>query len=170
MQDQESSIVVAILRKDFPDVAALIDQRIKEQIPVNILTDLKLVGSIIEDFQNVFIHEQNKVVKWYQSKDRIWCRLSSDEYRLCKVTEIREMMIAVILMFYHPERLLGLTGENTRTKSGIVKELSKVCKCHKRDISTSLSNAIAYYKVYAGFKNEVNIIYDNVTTQGKYFI
>lgn len=153
-----------ILHRDFPDVATIISERINEMMPDKIITDASLMPAIIHDF--IQVTEIGQIV-WRNSKDRVSCRLSQDEYRLCKVTEVRELLIAVVLMFFHPERILNLT--NSRARCGIIKNLSALLKCDKDLLSKIISNVISYYKTYRTFREEVQYLYSQVNEKGNYF-
>lgn len=160
MQDNSHSIIVSVLRKEFPEIAKSIDEMINLKMPDFVLEDFSQMQLIKETFIELFIH--NDKIIWRNSTDRVLCRLSSDEYRLCKVTEIRDMLMAVLLMFYQPERILTFGDEKVKRKNGIVKEATSILDCYSTDVGRSLVNSITFYKSYPGFRDEVDRLYKEI--------
>ena len=164
MTYQNSVLMLNILHRDFPDVAGVISERLQTTLPKEKLEDVNLIPSIVSAFMNATAINS---IDWSNSTARVSCRLTDDEHRLMKVTELREMLIAVVLLFYHPEKIFGYT--NDFAKRGVVKKLWEQLKSNKVRISRDVNSAVSYYKNYKGFKKEVDHIYQQIIMAGKYF-
>ncbi|GAA4338606.1 hypothetical protein GCM10023149_48690 [Mucilaginibacter gynuensis] len=155
-------LTLSILHRDYPDVAGQIAQQIHSALPEQRLLDYGMLHHVIDHFKSVTEIDQ---VSWQQQKDRIVCVLSNDDHRLCKITEVREMLIAVVMKLYHPERLLGY--ETSRVKPGLVKALADEICCSRKLLSKNFVAAITRYKAYKGFKTEVDWLYERIKNSGE---
>jgi hypothetical protein len=142
----------------------MITERIQQMLPKDKLSDTQRLSEIVNDFIRI---TEIKGITWANSRDKVWCRLTDDEYRLCKVTDIREMLTGVILMFFHPEKVLGFT--NSATTKGVLTQLAKTLNCDKVTLSYGIGNAVSYYKNYKSFKNEVDHLYNQIKISRGYF-
>ncbi len=140
-----SALVLNVLWKEFPDVANRITDKIKSAMPEVVLSDPNEIKTIVEDY--CILNDLNF---------ETW----SNQPGQTRITDDRELLLAVIIMFFQPERLNGMCEK--RIKQGIVKELSIVMKCDKAIISQSISSAINNYKIYSNFKGEVHEMYDQL--------
>ncbi len=153
-----------ILRKDYPEIAAIIDHKIKEDYPSKVLEDHTLISGIVADFTKLITHRKGEVVNFKRSKNRYWCELNDNEFRWCKVSEIREFLFAVVLKFYNPSRLLG---DDSKTKYSLIKTISIELNISKQNISNIISKVVFFYKMYAGFRSNVDHFYSQL--ESKYF-
>ncbi|MDQ7949531.1 MAG: hypothetical protein AAGB30_11060 [Pedobacter sp.] len=149
MQKLTDRTLLRILHKDYPQVVERISREFKASMPENILTDFDKIPVIIEAF---------KVVKGLNDTS-----FNNDMGRRNSM-ENREIMLAVIAMFYHPQRLANLV---MREKGGILEAVSKAISIPKKNLSNSLANAIVRFKVYGKFRNEVIQLYNMISKEYK---
>lgn len=149
MKAYDSTLVINVLCADYPDIASRINQKIQTAMPELILNDLSELETIIDRF----------------------CKLKGLEYDTwsnqpgqTRITNDRELLLALIIMFFQPEKINGL--HYGRIKQGIVKNLSIHMNCSKEIISQSISCALDNYRIYADFKEEVDQLYE--TLKSKY--
>lgn len=145
-----------ILHRDYPDVAGEITRQIDGVLPAFRIGDSRKVPVIV----NAFNEAAGITDKDWSRHDRITIALSNNDIRLCKITEAREILIAVVLLFFHPARILGL--DSGPTKPGMLKELAHITGCTKVVLSQNLGNAVTRYRAYKGFKTEVDYLYEQV--------
>lgn len=152
MREYSATLMVHVLCKDYPEIASVIAERIKKTLPEERLTDIKQISSIVETFKKEkSISEEN----WTSGKTKV------------KITNPREELIAVILLFYHPEKLLQLTTGKTRY--GILKYLSNELGTIPEILSNSASNVIVAFRAYEPFKTEVCRLYELIKIENKFF-
>lgn len=153
MIDQHSTLMITVLRKDYPEIASSISDKISRTLPEQSLTDLALIDQIVASFKiEKGITEQN----WTKGKSKV------------KITRSRQLLTAVILLFYHPEKLLQLTSSNT--KSGVLKRLSSLIGTSPEILSMSVANVIVAFKAYEDFKTEVYRLYALIKEENQFFI
>ncbi|TDQ12189.1 hypothetical protein ATK78_1323 [Pedobacter metabolipauper] len=140
--------MVTVLRKEYPEIADIIAERIKKTLPEEKLDDLCHISEIVETFK----------------RDKGICLVS---WTNRKSNYNRELLIAVMLMFYHPEKLLQLT--TSRSKFGMLKQLSKLIGSSQPILSGDLANAIVAFKAYDKFRKEVYRIYEIIKTENNFF-
>lgn len=145
MSSYSSAIVLNVLWKEFPDVANRITDKIKSAMPEIVLSDPNEIKTIVEDYCEL-----------KELSLETWCNQPGQT----RITDDRELLLAVVIMFFQPERLNGMCEK--QIKRGIVKELSIVMKCSKRVISESILASINNYKIYSDFKFEVHNTYDQL--------
>lgn len=152
MMDYSATLMVTVLRKEYPEIANVIAERINKTLPEEQLTDIKQITSIVETFKKEkSITEEN----WTSGKTKV------------KITNPREELIAVILLFYHPEKLLQLTTGNT--KYGVLKYLSDEIGTLPEILSMAVSNVIVAFRAYEPFKKEVYRLYELIKIENKFF-
>lgn len=150
MITKEQNIILTILKNEYPEIAKAITQLIDQTLPKSILSDYRLIPAIVTIFKKRTGITQ---VDWTKSSQLVDTTLFDDQ-KQHKVTEIRSVLIAVMLMLYHPEKLLNVVNENAR--SGLLLHLSSTLKCNKPTLSYTLSNAIVYYSAYKNFRRIVD--------------
>lgn len=166
-------VMLSILHRDYPDVAASIHEQISKSMPAERLTDFELLPAMVNQFLiSAKTFDQpgilpNDQVDWRTSRSYIMCVMSSNIAKRCSITELREILLAVVLMLFHPEKILSLTSRPA--KSGLIKQLSILLKCDKVTLSQSMSNAISHYKTYKSFRDDVEHLYNDIKIQAKYF-
>lgn len=156
MQYANSALILNILHRDYPDVAVNINRQISQALPAYRLTDYAAISGIVKSFESAAVIAEKH---WPQS-EFVALSLTGDEQRLCKITEVREILIAVVMLFYQPERLLGL--DTGCARRGLLKELAEVIDTNRFLLSHSLSNAITRYRAYKSFKAEVDWLYEQI--------
>lgn len=152
MNDQHSALMITVLRKDYPEIASIITAKISNSLPERSLDDLQHIPQIVASFKNAKgITEQN----WTEGKSEI------------KIVESREQLLAVVLIFYHPEKLMDLTSANT--KSGVLKTLAGILKTQRPVLSISVASAVVAFKAYEEFRQEVYRLYELIRIENKFF-
>jgi hypothetical protein len=152
MNDQNSALMITVLRNDYPEIARIISEKINKTLPEQALHNPKLIGQIVASFKNEKgIDELN----WIKGKSAI------------KIVESRELLTAVVLMFYHREKILNSSPEKTR--SGVLRELRKQIGVSQEVSSKTAANAIVAFKVYENFRQEVYRLYELIKIENKFF-
>ncbi|WP_256013153.1 hypothetical protein [Desertivirga xinjiangensis] len=139
-----AEIMITILNKDYPDVAQCINLKLKDVLPSDRLTDPEEINRIIKSYS---LHTGNGGV-------------FAD-------TEDRDVLCAVLLMFYHPEKIMGL--DKKRTLNGIVQKVASELSWKPASISQSISRGIVAFKVYSEFREKVNEIYEHIKNENQFF-
>lgn len=145
MGNFNSSLMLNVLVRDFPEVVDRINAKIVESMPKVVLSDTSEIEKIVNQFCKL---KKISLESW------------SNQPGKSRITDERELLLAVIIMFFQPERLNGLCEK--RIKTGIVKELSTALNSGKQVISRSISSAISNYKIYPDFKKKVHQTYDHL--------
>lgn len=148
MKAYNSTLVLNVLCNDYPDIASRINQKIQSAMPEMILNDLSELKYII--------HEYCKL------KGLLYDTWSNQPGQT-RITNERELLLAIVIMFFQPEKINGL--HDSRIKQGIVKNLSIHMKCSKEVISQSIACALDNYRIYADFKTEVDQLYDKLKSK-----
>jgi hypothetical protein len=161
----QNSLMINVLYQDYPDIASIITDKINAWLPEQTAHDISLIENVVLDFNTEL---SISGIVWSNSTGRVNCKFGDDEIRMLKITEVREMLVAVVLMFFNPEKILGLS--NAAASKGIVKELSRLTDCSKSQLSFDINNAISYYKrSYRGFRADVDMIYAAIKVKRNYF-
>jgi hypothetical protein len=144
--------MITVLQKDYPEIASMITEKIRISLPECSLDDLQYIDPIVTSFKKEKgITEQN----WTEGKSRV------------KITESREQLTAIILLFYHPEKLMQLTSGNTRL--GVLKTLSGILGTSREVLSLTVANAIVAFKAYEDFRVEVYRLYELIKIENQFF-
>jgi len=152
MNDQHASLMITVLRKDYPEIATLITAKISKSLPERSLYDLQHIDQIVASFKLAKgITEQN----WTEGKSEI------------KIVESRDLLLGVILMFYHPEKLMDLTS--LRTKSGVLKNLALALGTKQPVLSLRVAIVIVAFRAYEEFRLEVYRLYELIRIENKFF-
>lgn len=152
MREYNSSLVIDILRKDYPEIESRILQRINDEVPHK-LSDMGLIPGIIHSFKALKGIGECNWVSTTRSRE--------------KVNDHRDMLLAVIMMFYHPEKMMMLTREHSRP--GILSTTAVSLQCKSSAIRKSLPAVIVAFKAYKDFKEEVHRIYELIKIEHKFF-
>jgi len=139
-----------VLHRDFPDVVHQVNKKIEESIPKHRLTDLAQMETIISSFKRL-----KNIDSGFKT--------NRDNHR--SITKSRALAIAVTLMFYQPERLMGLT----KNRNPYCSLLSRSMNTSAASISQSTSNAIVAFKAYALFRQEVYELYEQIKEENNFF-
>ena len=144
--------MVSVLRKDYPEIAELIAERITKSLPEKRLHDISNVDLIIESFKK----ELGISAKcWTNKKGSI------------RITDKRDMLIAVLLLFYNPEKILQLV--DTSAVRGMFKRASEIIGTSPVILSMTAPNVIVAFRAYEEFRNEVYRLYDLIKIENKFF-
>ncbi|WP_231489891.1 hypothetical protein [Pedobacter sp. Leaf170] len=143
--------IVQVLRKSYPEVIDKITSDISIALPEHRLTDLTKLASIIQ----VFNRE-----KQINAED-----FSNPSYKR-KTSQNRKLLMALVLLFYNPERLCNITRKET---IGLSKMVSDLTGSHIRSITVSANDAVTLIKIYKDFKIEVYRLYDLINKEFNFF-
>lgn len=144
--------MVSVLRKDFPEIAEQISNRIKTTLPGDRLYDLSRIEIIIESFKK----ERGVTAdNWTNSKGK------------ANITYERELLIAVLLMFYDPEKIMQLVDR--QVFKGLLHHASKLIGTTNAVLSMSVPGVIVAFKAYQDFREEVYRLYDLISIENKFF-
>ena len=144
--------MVSVLRKDFPEIAEQISNRIKTTLPGDRLYDLSSIETIIESFKK----ERGVTAdNWTNSKGK------------ANITYERELLIAVLLMFYDPEKIMQLVDR--QVFKGLLYHASKLIGTTNAVLSMSVPGVIVAFKAYQDFREEVYRLYDLISIENKFF-
>lgn len=152
MNDQHSALMINVLRKDYPEIASSISEKIIKTLPEQSLTDLGLIDQIVTSFKKEKgIEDKN----WTIGKAKV------------NITRERELLLAVVLLFYHPEKLFQLTDKATKYR--LQTSLAAHIGTSPDLISMDLANVIVAFKAYADFKIEVYRLYELIKEENQFF-
>jgi len=152
MHDYSPNLMVSVLRKDFPEIAEQISNRIKTTLPGDRLYDLSSIETIIESFKK----ERGVTAdNWTNSKGK------------ANITYERELLIAVLLMFYDPEKIMQLVDR--QVFKGLLYHASKLIGTTNAVLSMSVPGVIVAFKAYQDFREEVYRLYDLISIENKFF-
>lgn len=146
--EYRADLMVAVLCKEYPEIAAVITEKIKEVLPAEQLTDLSHIKDIIDVFKRI---KGIKVDNWTNGKGKV------------NITYERELLLAVILLFYDPEKMMQLVQKNTAP--GVLKQTSKLTGASQEVLSMSVPGVTVAFKVYEDFRSEVYRIYHLIRTE-----
>lgn len=140
--------MLLILEKEHPEIAISIKEKIKKDFPEQVLSDLSEIKGIVDSFIRI---KGISSINWVNNS-----RHNIDKGKK-RISDIRELLVGVVLMFYQPEKIIGLSMGNTR--GGVMQNLSQVLDCSNNILSKSTANAIVAFKTYKDFKEEVYSYY-----------
>lgn len=138
-----SNLVLQILRKDYPEIDLKIRQRIDEDIPAKVY-DLEYIPDIIKSF--IALREIENLV------------VGISKYGSKEIWENVDLLLSVIMLFYHPEKVLQLTDE--KLKYGVMSVISRELQCSNKLLQRRISQVIVSFKAYKSFKEETYRLYD----------
>lgn len=142
-------ITVKILKSSYPTIALEISNKITSSFPSKKLTDLSKMDFIVNEFK-----------KYHNLEDLdIWLNPPGKN----ELTDKREQLAAIIALVYCPSRLFSL---KTKLGNGVLAKLCQLTNCPKAMMCQSLSKAVVAYKVYNGFKTEVEGFYSYLISKG----
>lgn len=151
MQQLTDKTLLNVLHKEYPHIVEKITNDVNASLPADKLTDLSKIVLIIESFKR----EKNLNEINFNNEDR-----------KRGVVENRELLIAVILLFYAPHRLINI---ERRERNGIVDAFSKITGTSRRILSNTIVMVVVNFKVYDSFKSEVQRLYEIINEEHKFF-
>lgn len=152
MQQYNSNLVLAVLRKEYPQVAIEIDRKIRESLPDQCLTDLSNIDKIVVSFKiERGVIEQN----WTNCKGK------------ANITYERDLLLAVTLLFYDPDKLMQLIRKHTQ--QGVLKHVADLIGTSQKVLSMTTPNVIVAFKAYPDFRAEVYRLYELISNEHKFF-
>lgn len=150
MKEYNIHLVVDILRKEYPEIELKIRQRIDDDIPGKV-DDLSHIPEIIRLFTQIRgIDDLVMAIVRYGNKE-IW--------------ENIDLLLAVVMLFYHPEKVLQLTDE--KAKYGVMSAISNVLQCSNKLLQRRISQVIVSFKAYKAFREETYRIYELINETKK---
>jgi hypothetical protein len=155
MNGRYAALMVNVLHKEYPEIASIITKKINDSLPEYSLTDLQYIDQIVTSFKKEKGITHDKWTNTVKGNPK------------GKVTGIREEMVAVVLMFYHPEKLIQLTKE--RTRQGVITQLAKVTGAPNEVLSKSATNIPLKFRAYVDFRNEVYRLYELIKEENQFF-
>ncbi|PPK99005.1 hypothetical protein [Parapedobacter indicus] len=140
---ENPKLVLNVLRRDFPNVLEQIETKIKTIIPDVTLSDFGDIRWIVDDYC---------LAKGVSLK--AWMNVPGFK----RITHHREVLVALIIKFYQPERLAGIEGSFNK---GFLLSLSRHLNCTYAVVRYSLAAALSNYNIYPAFRKEVDDLYEN---------
>lgn len=137
-----SNLVLQILRKDYPEVDLQIRQRIDADIPAKIY-ELEYIPDIIKSF--IALREIEDLV------------VAISRYGSKEIWENVDLLLSVIMLFYHPEKVMQLTDEKLRY--GVMGIIARELQCSNKLLQRRVSQVIVSFKAYRGFREETYRLY-----------
>ena len=153
MREYSSALVIDILHRDYPEIESMIMQQIGDSLPGR-LNDLSLIPKVIESFKKI---RQVKHSGWLKSTD----------IDVRDMIENRNLLIAVLLMFFHPEKILKVTDRKVRCN--LLRDTAAELNCSVGALKMSISTVIVAFKAYKEFKSETYRLYELIKTENKFF-
>jgi len=163
MRTVSPALVASVLRRKHPEFYQTLEQDISSTLPEHSLHDVAMLHILLADFCHLL---QLGTINWKDSRQHVTCTVG-DTRKQCRVTELREMLLGVLLLYYHPERLYQL--QPGPIKSGLLKQLTLLLGVDKATLSLNASNAITYFKAYKQFTDDVLHLYHQLNHQHHYF-
>lgn len=156
------AIIAYALQRNHPDIYQKLQNEITSTLPVQKITEIKMLNLIVADFCQLL---ELKSPDWRDSRSMIAC--NAQQQREYRMTEIREMLLGVVLLLFQPERIYQvLPGQ---IKSGIIKSLSNILNVQKPTLSVGANTAITHFKAYKEFNSDVLYVYHQLINKRNYF-
>jgi len=152
MKEYNSDLVIDILRKEYPEIDTKIRQRINELLPEN-LQDLELIPKIINSF---------KIIKGLNYNS--WISLNQNR---SEVNDNRDLLFSIVLLYYHPEKILRMT--DNRTRYGLISKMSNELKCSSGVLKNTLHAVIVAFRAYKDFREETYRLYNLINIENNFF-
>ena len=163
MQDFSPHLMILLLEREHPEIATSIKEKIKRTLPEKTLTDLTKISEIIDAFVKI----KGKPDRWINGWTRTEEKTGKKKGNINPV-DYRELLLAVILLFYDPEVVMGLKRSN-RAMTGLLIGSSKGIGCSRNTVYQSVQRAITSFKIYRSFKEEVYSLYDQIQREKQLF-
>lgn len=149
-------IIINVLHRDYPEILTQINKSLNTHLPVRAFTDLTLVPAIVSEILK-YKQVNLTLTDWSLQKGKKHCGLNHQgELKELKFSEVLELVVAVLLKLYHPDKLLGYTSQKKR--GSVMHSLVQHTGFNRIRIYQISSNTIVHYKAYHSFKNEVDLI------------
>lgn len=152
--EYSSNLMVAVLRKEYPEIASIITEKIKETLPGERLDDLSNIEKIVETFKR---ERKVTVESW----------TTNSTGKRSKIIYERDLLIGVILLFYDPEKIMQLVRR--QTTNGVMKEAAGLLGTSRETLCASTPNVIVAFRAYADFREEVYRLYELIKIENKFF-
>lgn len=153
MREYSPDLVVQMLRKDYPEIESKILSRIDNEIPAK-LDDMSYLPKIVDSFKCIKYANYNS-----------WMNSVGEPRN--EMIENRELLISVILMFYHPEKLMNL---NKKAKYILTIDVAAELGCTNYVIRKTISDVIVAFKAYRQFRDEVYRVYELIKSEHNFFV
>lgn len=147
MEHVNAKLALRVLTRDYPHVAKEIEQKITSSASFR-LTDLTQVPFIIKEFCKV---KEIKSANWIKGNGKN------------ETSKNRQLLVAVLLKFYHPEKLYCL--DDGYTFNGLIKKVSKELGINYQTTLKTFSKSVDEYNHFNGkFKAKVDSIFNSITS------
>lgn len=143
MQQVTDQVLIEVLNREFPEIYTKI-KSYTVSAPQTKLDDLSKINLIIAIVDREVESASNPFSNWTGRN---------------KIIHHRQIMVAVVMMFYNPKRLFSIV---TREGSGLIKHLSATTGIKRNILSVALTKVISRIRIYEDFKKEVNRLYELV--------
>lgn len=151
------ALLVHILKKEFPALAERVVKIAESYANETILEDLEFIPSIVEDFKSVFIADIEKFSFMNRFKKYQFASSNGTCVKLGG-SDIRNILVAVLLKFYQPQIFFGGSS-----RYGLSISISKALQCSREIISQTIAKCVFDYKTYIDFRKEVDFVYKILT-------
>jgi hypothetical protein len=163
MHTLSPAVIAYALQRNHPDIYQKLTDDISSTLPQGRVSDVGMLRGIVQDFCNLLSFHK---INWKDSRHKELCIISEGSVKEYRVTELREILLGVVLLYYHPERIHQVMPG--QIKSGLIKELSKQLNVDKATLSLGANNAITYFKAYKAFNENVLYVYNELNKIHKY--
>jgi hypothetical protein len=153
MRQYSSDLVVQMLRKEYPEIENKIRLRLDTEIPDK-LVNLNYLPAIINSF---------KAIKGVNYKS--WTNSVGGPRN--EMIENRELLLAVIMLFYQPEKIMNLT--TAKVKYNLTIRIAEELGCKESLINAALNSVLVIFKAYKSFKEEAYRVYELIKLENKFF-
>ena len=143
-QNLSNEVLVNALNRFYPEVSRDLKTKIVELIP-SPAAGLERLPEIIKLYCEITGIEVENITG----------RTIKDVY-----VKNRKELLAVLMMFYHPEKIHGMTKK--RALRGLIFTMSFVLRCRQNNISNSVPEVIVHFRNYKSFSSSVLGIYDEI--------
>lgn len=136
LNTRQTELMATMLLSEHPDLYNAFLTKIVELVPLE--QDLSLVPQIVQ------LYCEKKQIR----------RL--DFHRS---TDLRKEIIALAILFYHPEKM---HYSKRRTKRGLIQSICEATGCNDYDLHNLVADAVFEYQTYKGFRSDIEAIFNDI--------
>lgn len=169
MTQYSPAIICALVEKEYPDVYQTLVTRLSESLPAKRLTDLLHACRVVNDLEDLL---EIKGIDWTNAEAKVSYRIRPDEMRYSRVTDVRELLIAVLLLFYQPEKIYRYNYSPVKrspAKQGLTKMISEITGISVGQLSHVTINTVSHFQSYKAFRADVQHLYQALNEKTDYF-
>ena len=145
MTNYPAQVVVKVLYQEFPELAKLVDDKIREKLPEKTFHDTDLISEIVMDLccmEGIEVESLNN---------------RSGQHDL---SIKRRVIFSTVLKLYQPELLKRLVNGLVSCK--VSKVLKKHSKISRTTFSKDIRTSIHHYHLYKDFRDNVDSLYNKI--------